>query len=212
MPSYRDATLPSYYATDFPLNVSSWKTSRELARIIMGKTTVSKMRVMEHAVAALCGLNGDAVLSRAAEIAGTERNLPIAEQNFGNLLAVLKSKVGIGEKDHEQIEEMFKFIKGTQAAKDNSTFKTLLNIAVDYARAYGITLQPSVYAYDAQHRPAGTVSSSSSSAAATPGTASAPSVTFTPLANQVLVNVNTAAEADDEDELLQAALERSLKP
>lgn len=210
MPSYRDDNLPSYYATDFPADVRLWKIAREVARFTMGKPTISKMRVMEHAVQALCGLDKDAALNQAALIAQRERLLPQADQHFGNLLAVLKSKVGTGEKDHEQIEEMFKFIKGTLSAKDNPTFNALLNITVDYARAYGIALNPGVYAYDAQHRPASTTPSTSARAAAEPpSSSSTPSATFTPLANQARLNVNTAEE--DDDAILQAALELSLR-
>lgn len=160
MPSYIDSNLPSYYAEDFPKedidlwknDRNSWSIVREFARINRNKPTVTKMRIMEWAVKGLYNLTDPASFSKAAQIAQAERTLPKEQQFFGNLLAVLKSKVGIAEKDHEQIEEMFKFIIGIYAAKNTDTFNTLLNISVDFAAAHDLQLPEIVRTYDAQHR------------------------------------------------------------
>lgn len=158
MPSYMDDTLASYYEEDFPIYVPvwemipTWRIVREIYRKFSAQKTINRMRVMEWAVKGLFGLDDNAALRKAAQIAEEERILPKAQQNFGNLLAVLKSKVGTGIKDHEQIEEMFKFILGKLPPKNTTLFHTLLNITVDYARNYKIVLPAAVFEYDDQHR------------------------------------------------------------
>jgi hypothetical protein len=147
--------MPGYYDVDFPkdlLEKLKWKGARELARIAKeyGPQYLPKMRVMEWAVKALYNLDDEQMQVKAKEIFMAEKDKPEAEQSFGNLLAVLMSKVGTGPKDHEQIEHVFKFVIGIEPAAENPLSNGFLHLVVSYAKAHGIELKPAVLAYDAQ--------------------------------------------------------------
>ncbi len=135
----------SYYGSDFPnvllgSQVFSWKIARETARLStvagLGQPAVTKMRVMEWAVKGLYQITDKQVCERKAyEIYQNERALPLADQTFGNLLALLLAKVDTSNiKAHEQIEHVFKFMLGIESSSPdtNPLFNQLFSCIMDY--------------------------------------------------------------------------------
>ena len=144
MPSYYNADLPSYYEADFSSLISTvgtdmdWntarETARETARMASRDQTVVKMRLFEWLVKAIYNIPDSrsyrsSVYAKCTEITKRERDLPKEQQDFGNLLAVLKSRVGLGRKDHEIIESVCKLVMQTgEGAQNTPAYFSLLNI------------------------------------------------------------------------------------